>query len=234
MIQKIKKALSRFFHTRIGFIIIAMTIMSSIVYVASEMEKAYDTTLGIQYLFVDTIVCMLLENYMILACAFGIFLFLYGYVSKKMKDKLHWKRRTSKLFIAGYLLIVLVILLLKPLHRNTCYVIGDNSLNTAEVLYYHAKDMIEQKYVTFQAENCEFQEASFTYTLLGGRRVEHVEETYSYLCLYDRRDVIPIDYAHHQIVQELVRQSGGKCDITCYKNSHIITAINGIELTSLK
>lgn len=234
MIQKIKNALSQFFNTRIGFIVIVMVIMFAVVYVASEMEKGYDATLGIQYLFVDTIVRMLLENYVILAFAFGIYLLLYGYVSSKMKDKAHWKGRYSKLFTIGYIMIVLVILMMKPIHMNTYYVISDNSLNTAEALYCHAKDMIENEYVTFEAESCEYKEGSVSYTIFGRCRIEHVEETYSYLCLYDQRDVIPIDYAYEQIVKELVRESGGVCDITCYKNSHIVKAINGVELTSLR
>lgn len=231
MLQKIKKALSRFLNTRIGFILVVMVIMLSVVCVASEMEKGYDATLNIQYLFGDTIMRMFLENYIILAVALGIFLFLYAFLKNKLqeKKKIYWR-----IFVVGYIMAVLMILLVKPLHMNACYTIGDDSLNTAEALFSYAKDMIEDEYVTFQAENCEYKLETTAYIILGRVRAKHVEETFSYLYLYNQGDAIPIDHAYREIVEELVRESGGVCDITCYKNSHIIKTINGVELTSLR
>lgn len=148
-----------------GFWLILLACVAASIITASKMEKLYDETLGIQYLLMDTILRMLLENYVLIIVGIAVFYILRSWLNTALKDKPCWKKIYSKVFCAGYFIVLPCIILCKPIHMNTYYELGGDSLNTAQVLYYHRKDAIEEEYLTFQAEPCEVVEGTVKYTL---------------------------------------------------------------------
>jgi len=183
--------------------------------------KKYDETLEVGYFFEDTVMQILGRSLFGIIVGILVLLVVLYFCYRKVKKK------TMGKILAAYFVVVLVVLSGLSVPMNKSYEIGGSAMKNAQVIFACARDMIEEEYVTFQDEPCEYRYEESN-DLFGSR------DTFCYLCLNNRKDVIPIPYEYFSEIREILEESGGVCHITCYKNSHLIRAINGVELTALR
>lgn len=186
-----------------------------------RVVKMYEETLEIRYYFEDTIMQIIRRSLLGITIGVIILLVVLYFLYRKIEKK------TMRKILAAYSVLVLVALSGLSVPMNKCYELDGRAMRNVHVLFYCAKDMIEEEYVTFHDEPCEYRYEKSTDIFSSG-------DTFSYLCLNNRQDVIPIPFEYSSEIKEILKESGNVCDITCYKNSHIIKAINGVELISLR
>ena len=186
----------------------------------------------ISYLFVCTFLRMFSDHYILVAISIFFGLFIYRFINAPRPTK--ESKRYSVIILFIYIIFCLIFLLGRPIRMNTMYTINKSPVSTTgHALFYQLKDIITNDEIIFTSEPCELDYKVETF--YSGKRGKKIEsKAYDYLCLKNQNDVIPIPSKYASKIQTILEKSGGICDVTCYKNSHIIKAINGVNLSDLK
>ena len=194
------------------------------------LMEQYTQTCKLPYLTVYTFLCMFAEKYLLLLLSFIILYFTNALAESKIKGQ------CAKIFFIGYALLWLLILSGQTVRMNADYILNNRPLTTAHVLFYQIKDLAQNEEVTFFEEPCELiGKREYFFLPQKKKSIFGIQsEVYSYISLNNQKDIIPISSDHFSEIYNILEESGGICDVTCYKNSHIIKAINGIELPNLK
>lgn len=186
-----------------------------------RVVRMYNETLKLRYFLEDTVMRMINENIIgIVASILIIAVFVRFWKEKTRKQ--YFKK-----FVIGYIIVLLVVLSGLPVRRDTYYELNNSRMKNVQVLYYCIKDMIEDECVSFSNEPCEYRYETVAYFV-------DSKEYFPYLCMEGQGDMIPLPKEYSSEIKSIVKESEGICDIICYKNTHIIKAINGVELIDLK
>lgn len=197
-------------------------------YTYSQFAK----TAEISYLFICTFLRMFSEHYILVAINIFWGVLIYRFINAPRPTRA--SKKYSVIILIIYIIFCLIFLLGKPIRMNTMYTINKSPVSTTgHALFYQLKDIITNDEIIFTAEPCELDYKVETfYTGQRGKKIE--SKAYDYLCLKKQNDIIPIPAKYVDQIQALLEESGGVCNVTCYKNSHIIKAINGVNLSYLK
>jgi len=214
---------SDIFMGAIGFIIFYILYI-----IPSAILEQYEKTLLLPYLFIYTILRLVVEKPLQIL----FYAFIFVFLKKLLFD--NFKNKWFKIFCASYIMICFLFLAGQTIDMNTSYELHNRPLTTTHVLCYQVLDMIGNDTVTFYDEPCRTESKGVSYyTKRKRKRFRKKVEFYDYLCLDKQRDVIPIPSKYCSEIEKLLEEHGGVCDITCYKNTHLIKAINGVELKDL-
>lgn len=215
---------SDIFKGTIGVIIIGI-----IFFIPLAIEELYEKTLLLPLLFIHTIIRLVAENPIELL----IFALIYAFINILATDD--FKKIYFKTFRVCYFILCFIIITGQTLRMNTSYKLDNGPLTTAHILFYQVLDMIGNDTVTFYDEPCRMGYDTVTYYTIKRRGYSIVErtESYDYLCLDNQQDMIPIPSGYYREIEKLLEEAEGVCDITCYKYTHLIKAINGVELKDL-
>jgi len=224
--------LSRIISSDIFKAVIVLMILFLLLIVVKEQ---YEKTLFLPFLFIYTIAELVEEHTLqFLFCAF-IYVWIKNYVTLAGDDH---KSNFFKMFSVGYFILCFCIIAGQTIRMNDSYELHNNRLTTAQILCYQVLDMTGNDSVTFYAEPCRTKRdmiSHFTFSKVGRRhRIKRKTETYDYLCLDNQGDMIPIPSGYVREIDELLEENEGVCDITCYKYTHLIKSINGVELKDLE
>ena len=228
----IRQFLSRIIRTDIFTGVIGFIIFLGVYSVAGAIEEQYEKTLLLPFLFIHTIIRLVAENQ--LKIVFSVLIYVIIKNVLLFKD---FKSEFLKIFRIGYIILCFMIITGPTIRMNTSYKLDNHSLATFHILFYQGMDMIGNDFVTFNDEPCRMEHDVVTYYTIGNRRrrvIKEKKETYDYLCLDNQRDMIPIPSGYYWKIESLLEESGGVCDITCYKYTHLIKSINGVELKDLR
>lgn len=221
-----KDFISRLIHSDTFHAVILYTFALFCTYTTYQMGQQYAKTLNLSYLFIYTILRLIGEKSNLILLGITILIFINTLVNEKIR------KRYTKVFFIGYTILCLMVLSGQTIRMNGGYALNDFPLTTAHVLYYQLKDMVGNEEITFSNEPCEVRYKRETYfSIIDDDWIETVD--YPYLYLNNQRDAIPIAPGYSWTIRNILEESNGVCDITCYKNTHIIKAINGVELTDL-
>lgn len=214
-------------------------IIIMILYLLLGMGEQYEKTLLLPFLFIYTIVQLVVEHTLpFLFCTF-IYVWIKNYVTLVGDEH---KSNFFKMFRVGYFVLCFCIIAGQTIHMNASYELNNNKLTTAHILCYQVLDMVGNDTVTFIEEPCRLECDMVSYHtlmrqgIIKGRRsisIKKHTESYYYLCLDNQRDMIPIPSEYIREIEESLEENEGVCDITCYKYTHLIKAVNGVELKDL-
>ncbi len=197
-----------------------------------SIEQKYNETLNMFYLFLYTLLRIPYEHYILTGIGISVALFIKRYLNIPVPTEESLRR--TKIVLAGYAVIWLVILLGQPTRMNTCYTISNAPVSTAaHTLFYQLKDLVTNDEITLRNEPCSLFEETENYLLITQYDVSIQSEYYDYIYLKNQKSIVPFPSNYKYRVSRLLEESGGKCTITCYKHTHIVKAVNGIDLTDL-
>lgn len=214
------------------FVGVSLALLMSVTAVFGEaMQDGYLRTTKIQYLFGQTLTLIFWQNFGFVLVAMAVSGRIYDYMANKRYEK-----TTIRNMLIGFNVILFLILVNRPISLNSYYYLGGEPVSNMQMLGCQIKDMAENEYVTFKFEKCEVIRGSETNTMFqaGTRRTQTTYSYQPYVYLHNQNDSIPIDERCMKAIKELIDESGNICEITCYKNSHIITAIDGVPIASLE
>uniref|UniRef100_UPI0040573369 hypothetical protein n=1 Tax=Acetatifactor sp. TaxID=1872090 RepID=UPI0040573369 len=223
-----KALFSRIANSRIVYELIVFLAIALACYMIRWPEMRYVESLEMKYLFMHMLLRLLEEKYLLLALSVLIWEVVIEVIFRETE------RRYKKMILCGYVALWVIIFSGLSIRMNRCYELNRFPVRTAEIFCRQVGDMVLEEEVTFYMEPCEIESDRVIYWVFSPRGIYVEEEWYSYLCLNNQRDKIPIASEFVTGIRDILEETGGVCNITCYKNSHIITAINGMELTGLR
>lgn len=202
-------------------------VFGALLVLASILNYEYERNIDINCLLAKEILNIFFNEYMLIGLVVGgILMVLLVIYTLGHTNKAEGKFCGSKVLIVIVLFVIITIVCYLLMPSKYC-IEGDN-INHFEQIYLLAKDCVHNETIEIQTDNFKVESEEYRDSNNSGGYTY----TYEYYVNIDDKYIIPIPNYYAKEMGQL-SQSEEIHTFTVYKNSYIITQVDGIQLQEL-